>query len=369
MKDYCKHVSVFVMMSMVLISCATQHAAVKPGPACTGEPVQLNDEYVQKVDDFLIILDSSESMSAPYAGQAKLDSARRTVCRMNKMIPDIPLDGGLRTFGRGYKLFSINATDLIYGMTAHNRGELAACLSVVTLAAGNTPLATAIDAGTHDVASADGDIAVIIISDGKNTTGDAVNAAGRMKAAYGDRVCIYTIVVGDDPAGRKTLLEIARKGVCGFLTSAEQLASPEAMASFVTEVFLAKKPKPWAPVAATPVVAERVVLNAIQFDFDSAVIKSEYVPIIDEAAVILKKYGNKKVFVEGHTCAMGSAHYNQGLSLRRSASVKKALVERGIAADRLTIKGYGEEKPVADNGSLKGRRMNRRVEFKVLQQE
>ena len=118
-----------------------------------------------------------------------------------------------------------------------------------------------------------------------------------------------------------------------------------------------------------PPIVEKIVLNSLRFDFDSAVIKPEYFPLLDEAARIIQKHPEKTVTIEGHTCSIGSEEYNADLSLRRANSVKGYLVEKGIAADRLMVKGYGEENPVADNASLEGRKMNRRVEFKVMEDE
>jgi OOP family OmpA-OmpF porin len=55
-----------------------------------------------------------------------------------------------------------------------------------------------------------------------------------------------------------------------------------------------------------------------------------------------------------------------GLSERRAESVKKYLVQKGLDQQRLTVQGYGEEQPIADNTTVEGRKMNRRVEFEVL---
>ncbi|MBW2184525.1 MAG: OmpA family protein, partial [Deltaproteobacteria bacterium] len=118
-----------------------------------------------------------------------------------------------------------------------------------------------------------------------------------------------------------------------------------------------------------PKVVEKVVLNAINFDFDSATVKPEFFPVLDEAASIIQKHSEKKVIIEGHTCWVGTEDYNAALSLKRANSVRNYLAEKGIAADRLMVKGYGEEQPIADNTSSEGRKKNRRVEFKVIGDE
>ena len=69
------------------------------------------------------------------------------------------------------------------------------------------------------------------------------------------------------------------------------------------------------------------------------------------------------VGIEGHTDNVGNAAANQALSARRAEAVKAYLVGKGIAADRLTATGYGQERPVADNSTINGRAENRRVDF------
>lgn len=118
-----------------------------------------------------------------------------------------------------------------------------------------------------------------------------------------------------------------------------------------------------------PKVVEKIVLNGIQFDFDKAVIKDQYFPILDEGIAALEKYPEKKVAVEGYTCSIGTEEYNLRLSEKRADAVKAYMVEKGIAADRLSTTGYGEANPVADNATRQGREMNRRVEFKVMNGE
>jgi len=127
-----------------------------------------------------------------------------------------------------------------------------------------------------------------------------------------------------------------------------------------------EEPSPPAPAPAPP-VEEKIVLNGIRFDFDKAVIKPEFVPVLDEAVAALQKHPGKKVTIEGHTDAIGSDAYNEKLGMRRSDAVKSYLVEKGIAADTLTTESFGETQPVADNKTKEGRAMNRRVEFKVAE--
>jgi outer membrane protein OmpA-like peptidoglycan-associated protein len=83
--------------------------------------------------------------------------------------------------------------------------------------------------------------------------------------------------------------------------------------------------------------------------------------------VMMKNSPTMKVEISGHTDNKGPDSYNQDLSLRRAQSVRNILVKGGADADRITAVGYGENKPLDTNDTMEGRRMNRRIEFKILE--
>jgi len=125
-------------------------------------------------------------------------------------------------------------------------------------------------------------------------------------------------------------------------------------------------PPPPPPVAApTPPPKKKIVLRSVHFDFDKSNIRKDAVPVLDEAVSILKEEGTIGVIVEGHTDSRGTDAYNMKLSQRRAESVKKYLVDHGVAASRLRTEGFGESKPVASNNTDDGRAQNRRVELHV----
>lgn len=107
----------------------------------------------------------------------------------------------------------------------------------------------------------------------------------------------------------------------------------------------------------------KAILYGINFDFNSDVIRSESKPTLEKVAAILKEKADWKFAVEGHTDNIGGDSYNQTLSEKRAAAVVKYLTDAGIAADRLTAKGYGLSKPLAPNNSEAERAQNRRVEL------
>ena len=115
---------------------------------------------------------------------------------------------------------------------------------------------------------------------------------------------------------------------------------------------------------------EIVILEQVQLDTNKATIKSVSFPLLDKVAKVLRKHTEfLLVEVQGHTDNRGGRAMNIGLSRRRAKSVRQALITRGIAADRLTSKGYGPDKPVADNKTDEGRQQNRRVQFKILKKK
>jgi len=71
------------------------------------------------------------------------------------------------------------------------------------------------------------------------------------------------------------------------------------------------------------------------------------------------------VDLDGHTDSIGTERYNQGLSERRARAVRDYLVKKGINPARITTRGFGETKPIADNKTRDGRAKNRRVEIRV----
>jgi outer membrane protein OmpA-like peptidoglycan-associated protein len=109
-----------------------------------------------------------------------------------------------------------------------------------------------------------------------------------------------------------------------------------------------------------------LVLRGINFASGQAVIPPDQYSILDKVAEVLRANKGVRVEIGGHTDAVGSDSYNQGLSERRAQSVRNYLIQSGIEASRLEARGYGEYQPVASNTTRDGRAMNRRIEFKVL---
>jgi len=103
----------------------------------------------------------------------------------------------------------------------------------------------------------------------------------------------------------------------------------------------------------------------LNFQFGKAEIKKESLPYLDKLVETLLKAKNWTLEIQGHTDDKGSEQYNLKLSQNRADEVKKYLVSKGVSADTITAKGFGESQPIVPNTSDKNREKNRRVEFKI----
>jgi outer membrane protein OmpA-like peptidoglycan-associated protein len=106
--------------------------------------------------------------------------------------------------------------------------------------------------------------------------------------------------------------------------------------------------------------------SGIMFDIDKSALRPEAQENLTNLAVILNKYEDTNILIEGHTDATGPEDYNMGLSERRAMSVADHLSIERVDAMRFTIKGYGEVQPLADNDTSEGRQLNRRVEIAIM---
>ena len=108
------------------------------------------------------------------------------------------------------------------------------------------------------------------------------------------------------------------------------------------------------------------VIEGIVFDNAKATIKPASEPVLARAVALLQEYPQLKLEIVGHTDNRGRREANVKLSEERAAAVRKWLVDRGIAEDRLAARGAGPDSPIADNGTNAGRAKNRRIEFVLV---
>ncbi len=114
-------------------------------------------------------------------------------------------------------------------------------------------------------------------------------------------------------------------------------------------------------------IKEEIRLEGVNFQTNSDLLLPGAESILNDAAATLKKNPSIKVEVAGHTDSDGSAAYNESLSARRAQTVHDYLADAGVAVDRMSVRGYGESQPIADNSTAAGKAQNRRVVLRITE--
>ena len=127
-----------------------------------------------------------------------------------------------------------------------------------------------------------------------------------------------------------------------------------------------------AEMQGCPAIEEEVkealanITKSVKFETGSAILKESSKPILDEIVRIMGEYPAYSLKIDGHTDSQGQDGLNLTLSKDRATACKDYLVAKGLDAARMEAEGYGETKPIADNGTRAGRAENRRVNFELF---
>ncbi|MGA7875130.1 MAG: OmpA family protein [Desulfoferrobacter sp.] len=332
---------------------------------------QAGAKLVPKVDNFIILQDQSGSMYMIYGGgstvpstvanggleldKTKMAMSKRILYGMNNLIPELGYQGSL---------YMVAPYQQVMAPTVYEKAKLADAIKAIPdqqeIYGRRTPLGMGIHNLDSVLSGMSGKTAIILISDGReNMCTNPVMEAKAIADKY--NVCFHTISLADTPEGKAVMQQISGLGDCCAANGVDLLSDPVALEAFVKCVFYEES------------MEEVIVLRGIHFDFDKSNIKSEWVPVLDEAASILKDNPNINIVIEGYTDSIGTEAYNQALSERRARSVYNFFRKSGIAASRMSAVGYGESNPIAPNtnpdgtDNPEGRALNRRVELKVVQ--
>ncbi|MGZ5077806.1 MAG: OmpA family protein, partial [Methylobacter sp.] len=290
----------------------------------TFQPEDLNGlvssgQFVQKAENFFVINDSSSSMEDDYLGSSyparpapsKFAVEKEILNRINLSIPDdLKLTASIRSFGFGpclsWKFTQLNLPPIVYSNPPFGSG-----IDTLTCASGGSPLDSAIEQTAQDLSATTGDIAVLILSDGSVDT-DPLPAVKALRQRYGDKLCVYTVWVGNeqDKYGQRVLNQLSNFGGCGFGTTAERISSPDGMAKFVQSVFF-KDGTPKVDDCSTQDDDQDSVDNCadrcpntlkgahvnpfgcwivdIKFDNDKSNIKPQYYPELNNAVNVIQQ--------------------------------------------------------------------------------
>ncbi len=384
--------SLLTASTIILTGCAQLQSFKKPLPPLeTFAPIDLNAEsqnmeYVAKVESFVIVLDASASMDEKYQGAVnkgypKFIVAKDIISRMNSTLPEVDLKSSLVTFGHGF-FTPQKRSATIYELTPHSRDLLDNALARAVQAQGSSPAGDGIEKTWNLLLTSGGQNAVIIVSDGEELANSPSAKIQDLKEMYGDRVCIYTIHVGNNPEGNEVLKGLVREARCGFSVTADEIASGENMADFVKKVFLTAVPKQQVDVDSdgdgvydkddecpdTPkgaIVDSRGcwVVKGVTFDYKKWDIKEEFNSNLSNIVEVLQKNPGLRIKIEGHTDNIATMEYNIKLSQKRAQAVKNYLVAKGIDESRISTAGFGFKRPIASNDTEAGRALNRRAEI------
>lgn len=302
------------------------------------------------VDNCILIVDASGSMYPP----EKFPLAKELTRSFVQAMPDGGYTAALLAYGG-------ESTDRWIKSTPGpvDRQGLQGTASSLYWLGASTPLALVFEKLKPGLVALQGRTAVVVYSDGK-TDGEAVlDICTQIIGAAEGEICIHTVQFGNDKAGGALLENMAKLSGCGTYRLSDCITSAEGMDEFVRQVFL-------APGAAAGAAGAAMATEIVYFDTDKAAIRQDAVPVLDQAAGVMKDNAGVSASLEGHTDATGSDTYNADLAVRRAQAVFDALVERGVAGDRMKAAGFGEAQPAAPNDTRPNRQLNRRVEIKLF---
>ena len=396
---------------VMLQACASLHHSISFEPGSV-DP----DSYTRKIDQFVVIADGSLSMADRNQRQRKLATSESFLASLNQTIPELGFKGGLRTFGRGL-CDSKGKTQSILALGDYTTSSFGNGVNAYECPNGASPLDLALEAVGSDLADHGLPTVIIIVTDGLDMNAREFNAAKALKDAFGDNLDIYAIQIGDSSKGRALLEQVVATAGDGYVKSATDLRTSQAIADFIVDAFLYPDEDgdgvpdhldrcPYTPKGITVdaegcpldsdgdgvpdyldrcpgtpkgvpvdehgcppkgievVGDEWMVRGKVLFALDSADLRPEANELLTKVAVFLKKNPQYLVEVQGNTDNTGPMAWNMLLSEMRAESVKDFLVSQGVDAGRLTAKGFGPNEPIIANDTPENRAKNRRVDFK-----
>jgi outer membrane protein OmpA-like peptidoglycan-associated protein len=188
-----------------------------------------------------------------------------------------------------------------------------------------------------------------------------LNASVKLSSTHGEEINFNEVKAGT--------YQTEVKNTSGNATRYKLLVSSSDYIPYSSTYYFSGSPMQ-NPVLSDTIYLDKIAVNYrrtlnVYFGHDSDVPKSfEDILYLEQ---IMKTAASVKVEISGHTDNTGSHPYNVGLSKRRAEAVKKHLVKSGIDESRITVGGYGPDKPISDNKTRAGRQLNRRTEFTIIE--
>jgi len=352
-------------LAMVLLVYASGAAAFE---IITAEDIKMNiitkEVLVKTADNFVILVDASGSMKAPYQDHVdKLSAELQILKQQNEILPELGYNAGLYLF-TPFKTY--------YEIQPYNQAEFAAAIDSLpkttkeagTLADQPTPLAEGIKALDPILAKLSGKTVVFIFSDGTYTFGGQklrpMDTAKELAAKYD--VCFYLISSASTPEAAKVLADLAALNECSRVVPFDMLyknpmvgAGPLYVVDSNVEIETYTEKK---IVGAKP--------RNVEFAFDQVDVLPGDHNNLKQVAEFLQANPSSYAVVAGFTDSTGDFEYNLKLSRMRAQNVKNFILEQGrIDPDRIIENWYGATNFVAGNDTEEDRKKNRRVEIAI----
>lgn len=328
------------------------------------EVVTITD-LIKTVDNFIVLFDTSGSTNQMVPGKniSKIKAAKDLLKERNAWFPDLGHKAGLYIY-TDFETLSGTFKE-VYGMKTYDRDGFAAAIDQLPeKGQGPTMLQPALRGLRKTLAGLTGKTAVIMFTDGTFSTVRGPKSAKQIarEITHDNNVCFYLVSTATEDENAKLLEEVSSVNACSRVVPLSLfMDNPHYMSG---ALFAVRTTSYERLVPAKEIVG--VVANDMLFDFNSSFIRDEYEEKLDMLGTYLQNKPEAFVVAAGFTDNVGDEEYNLWLSERRVSRVQSYLVDRfGIDEHRIVTLWYGDFNPVADNTTVEGRQLNRRVEIAV----
>ena len=316
-------------------------------------------DYIKNADNFIILFDSSKTMQETFPGtsKSKLAVAKEILKLRNELMPDLGFNAGLYVYTNPFRAISkVQRYD-----RAHFREALD---QLPDEAKGGTDLRKGLSELRTIIAGLSGKTVVFLFSDGKLVMSDVGRKPKEIARQIAEKndVSFYVISSATGEAEKELLEAVSSINASSRVIPLEAFVhTPGYVSGALFDI------KETSTVKLN--LVKKVVgftTDDILFDFNSADIKPEYVDQLDKLGRFLKANPSTFLGLDGYTDSVGTEEANLWVSRKRVTSLADYLVENfDIDPLRIVFMWYGELNPTADNGSVDGRMLNRRVESVV----
>ena len=321
-------------------------------------------DFIKTADNFIILFDTSSSANemVPGTSISRIQATKNLLKEGNARLPDLGYMAGIYIYTTekpGDKLHEV------YPMQPYNRDTFAAAIDQLPdEGKGPTMMQRGLSGLREVVAGLDGKTSILMFTDGtynKNRGGTKRPLQIAQEIVKDKDVCFYLISSAAEEAEKALLTAVTKINACSrVIPLTAFIDNPNYVSG---ALFIVKTTAYERLVPVTEVVG--VEVGDVLFDFNSAVLRSEYNAKLDELAGFLKNNPDTYAVAAGFTDSVGNEEYNLALSQQRAASVRSYLVNAGVDEDQIVDLWFGELNPVGDNMTEEGRQLNRRVEVVV----